>query len=215
MVVNVQELKQGTEVKRDKQHKEREEETDSEEHINVDTMEKVSIKLTSNKEMKDLSNTDIEKQNKKSPKCEYECEKKVTLSKHINTKHKGINSNARLCNSKCSLCEDTFENKNEFEEHIKDHMDEIEGLDITTLTNNHDMFECNLCSFESGVGDSIKEHLIDHVNQSNYEEKPNKEENIQSQAKALLDEYDDDGNYIADDSALIDIESENKSDCDN
>ena len=213
--VNVQELKHGNDVKRDKQHKEREEESDSEKHMNIYTMEKVPIKLTSYKEMKDLSNTEIEMQNMKCPKCEYECKKKVILSKHMNTEHRSIHSNAQVRNSKCSLCEDTFESKSEFEEHIKDHMDEIEGLDITTLTNNHDMFECNLCSFESGVGDSIKEHLIDHVNQSNYEEKQNKEENIQSIAKALLDEYDDDGNYNGDDSAVIDSESENHSDYDN
>ena len=49
------------------------------------------------KEMKDLSNTDIEMQNMKCPKCEYECKKKVTLSKHMNTEHKGIHSNAQVC----------------------------------------------------------------------------------------------------------------------
>ena len=73
------------------------------------------------------------------------------------------------------------------------------------------MFECNLCSFESGVGDSIKEHLIDHVNYSNLEDRRNKEEI----AKNLLDEYDDDENYIGNDWALIDSDSESESNDEN
>ena len=112
-----------------------------------------------------------------------------------------------MCNSKCSLCEDPFESKDEFEAHIKAHIYEIEGLDVTTLTNNDDMFECNLCSFESGVGDSIKEHLIEHMNHSKEIDKESNEEIVQSEAKNLLDEYNDDGNYIGDDSAVGDSDS--------
>ena len=37
-------------------------------------------------------------------------------------------------------------------------------MDIASLTNVHDVFECNLCSFESGHEDSVKEHMIEHVN---------------------------------------------------
>ena len=40
-------------------------------------------------------------------------------------------------------------------------------LDVLTLTNGHDIFQCNLCSFESGDEDRIKEHLIDHLNHTN------------------------------------------------
>ena len=87
-------------------------------------------------------------------------------------------------------------------------MDEIEGLDITTLTNDHDMVECNLCSFESGVGDSIKEHMIDHLNHSKEVDKQSTEEAVMSEAKNLLDEYDDDGYFIGDDSSMIDSNSE-------
>ena len=132
----------------------------------------------------------------KCPKCEYICEKKVNLDKHINTKHEGTYSAARLCNSKCSLCEELFENKDDVEAHYKEHMDEIEGLDMTTLTNDHDMFECNRCSFESGVGDSIKEHMIDHLNHSKEVDKQSTEEAVMSEAKNLIDEYDDDGYFI-------------------
>ena len=87
-------------------------------------------------------------------------------------------------------------------------------LDISTLTNVHELFECNLCSFESGLADSIREHLIDHVNHSRNDEKENKEQAFQSDKKSLLDEYDEDGNYIEDDPALMDSESETETDGD-
>ena len=32
-----------------------------------------------------------------------------------------------------------------------------------SLRNGHDMFACNLCSFELGHEDGVKEHLIEHV----------------------------------------------------
>ena len=43
-------------------------------------------------------------------------------------------------------------------------MKEIQSMDITSLTNGHDIFECNLCSFESAHDDSVKEHMIEDVN---------------------------------------------------
>ena len=70
----------------------------------------------------------------------------------------------------------------------EEHIEEIEELYISTLTNGHEMFECNMCSFESGHEDSVKEHLIDHLNHT--KEPKNHEK------KSLLDEYDNDGNYI-------------------
>ena len=78
-------------------------------------------------------------------------------------------------------------------------------MDITSLTHGQDIFECNLCRFESGVGDSIREHLIDHVNSSLEEEAQSKlVENVQNEAKSLLDEYDDDCNYIGDNPKYMD-----------
>ena len=71
----------------------------------------------------------------------------------------------------------------------------------------HDLFKCNLCIFESGSGDNVKEHRIDHINQSK------EDQNIylgeeEMPKKRLVDEYDDDGNYIGDDSCFMDSESE-------
>ena len=39
------------------------------------------------------------------------------------------------------------------------------------MTNGHELFECNLCSFESGHEDSVKEHLLDHLSLPNNESK--------------------------------------------
>ena len=197
-----------TDEKTDKEHKESEAEADK--HY-VGTLESTNVNNTSIKDIKDLKYCNTKKENIKCSKCEYMCKKSVNITKHINTKHPGPTSGESLCKSKCSLCEDLIENKEGLEAHIKDHIDEIKGLDVTALTNNEDIFECNLCSFESGVGDSIKKHLIDHVNYSNDTDKSSREEIVQSQAQTLLDEYNDDGNYMGDDSALIDRDSEQES----
>ena len=69
-------------------------------------------------------------------------------------------------------------------------MKDIEGL--STLTNGHNLCECNLCSFESRYGDSIKEHLVDHLNNT----MENQNEAAKHEKKSLLDEYDDDGNMF-------------------
>ena len=37
-------------------------------------------------------------------------------------------------------------------------------MDGASLINDHDLFECNLCSFKSGYGESVNENLIEHVN---------------------------------------------------
>ena len=105
--------------------------------------------------------------------------------------------------SECSLCDDKFQSSAEFRSHIKDHMEEIEEMDIASLTNEHDLFECNLCSFGSGYGDSVKEHLKDHVNQSKEDQNSYLEEEVMPK-KRLIDEYDDDGNYIGDDPCFMD-----------
>ena len=132
----------------------------------------------------------------------------------MNTKHKGKHSEKMVCKSKCSLCEDTFETKNDFEMHLKEHIVEIEELDIEKITNGHYLFECNLCSFESEYDDSIREHLIHHVNHSRNDEKENEESEQAAHPvrKYLLDEYDQYGNYIGDDPALMDSDRETDED---
>ena len=50
--------------------------------------------------------------------------------------------------------------------------------------------------FESGYGDSIKERLVNHLNLT----VENQNEAAKQEKKSLLDEYDDDGNYVGNDS---------------
>ena len=50
------------------------------------------------------------------------------------------------------------------------------------------------------------------MNHSRNDEKENEEKTVQSDKKSLLDEYDEDGNYIQEDPALM--ESESKTDGD-
>ena len=88
-------------------------------------------------------------------------------------------------------------------------MEEIEGMDITSLRNEHDLFECNLCSFECGNKDSGREHMIDHLNQS----KEDKNTNLADEKKPkkrLIDKYDNDGNYIEDEPHLMDSDSQSE-----
>ena len=155
-------------------------------------------------------------------KNNFECDqrnfilnKKITQNKHINTKHNHKelenDTETKTINSECSLCEDIFSSYEKLEKHKREHIEEIEGLDIASLTNDHDMFECNLCSFESGVGDSIREHLVDHVNPPIEEEPTTIIMNNGESPKSLLDEYDDDGNYIGDNPKFMDSD-ENDSD---
>ena len=87
-------------------------------------------------------------------------------------------------------------------------------MDITSLTNDYDLFESNLCSFESGNEDSARTHLIDHVNQS--KEDPNTHlGDIEKPQKRLIDEYDDNWNYIGDDPHFMESDLESETEHDN
>ena len=83
-------------------------------------------------------------------------------------------------------------------------LEEIENIDIASLTNGHDLFECNLCSFESGLGDSIREHMIDHVNPQIHDESASAADVVKAPYQSLLDEYDEDGNYIGNNPKYMD-----------
>ena len=136
----------------------------------------------------------------KCDQCSFISDTRITLNKHTNTKHAEQDSGYE-----CSLCEDSFSSSKELKTHIDEHIEEIEGLNIAELTKGHDLFECNLCSFESGHEDSIREHLIAHVNPQNKDHSGNiLSKKAECQAKSLLDEYDDDGNYIGDNPKYMD-----------
>ena len=123
------------------------------------------------------------------------------------------------------MCEDRLDTSEEYEQHIAEHLEEIEEIDIESLTNGHDLFDCNLCSFESGHEDSVREHFIEHVNHPKYSETTDEsgyegsvKEHFIDHANAtvamttakyvsekekhchrLIDEYNNDGNNIGND----------------
>ena len=171
------------------------------------TKETVTVTKNITEKVKDTKNSDTEKLDLKCHQCDFKCKTKVTLNKHTNTKH-GVNIETEVSYSECSICNDKFETQADFQKHKEEHREEIEVLDISTLTNGHEVFECNLCSFESGHEDSIKEHLIDHLNHQKEYPKESSEEKVYSKTKSLLDEYDDDGNFIADSSSESETETE-------
>ena len=55
------------------------------------------------------------------------------------------------------------------------------------MTNGHDLFECNLCSFESGHEDSVKEHISAHVNSA----LKKTEEAVKQSSEVIVEDYDD------------------------
>ena len=114
-------------------------------------------------ESKHTNKNDDKEQELKCNQCEFVCEKEITLNKHTNTKH-GTSLETQICFSECLICEEKFVTKCKLQKHKDDHIEEIKSLVIKKITKGHELLECNLCSFESGHEDSIREHMIDHVN---------------------------------------------------
>ena len=75
----------------------------------------------------------------KCEKCEYECPNKITFQKHCNTKHAEIEVD-KESGFECLLCKDRLTTSEDFDEHVAEHLDEIENMDIASLTNGHDLF---------------------------------------------------------------------------
>ena len=174
------------------------------------TMKITTARKETMKNIIDANSGESQKHDFQCHQCDFVCLKNETLMKHINTKH-GDQIETKVSKSKCSICDDKFVTKAEYQKHKEEHIEEIEGLDISTLTNGHNLFECNLCSFESGYGDSIREHLVDHLNHSN----ENLIEAAEYEKKSFLDEYDDYGNYIGDDPNLMDSDDKSETDDEN
>ena len=85
------------------------------------------------------SSSDKEKVNFQCHHYDFECENKVTLNKHTNTKHALNESDKEFAvsynKSECSLCDDNFQSAAEFRSHIKDHMEEIENMGHSEFQN--------------------------------------------------------------------------------
>ena len=83
----------------------------------------------------------------------------------MNTKHHVNESNSKGTEKaiECILCEEKFNSVNGVQEHISEHLYEIEDTGIENLTNDEDMFEFDMCSFQSGNENNIIDHLIELV----------------------------------------------------
>ena len=57
--------------------------------MNVDTLESKTVKNNTINDGEDLKYCSTKKQKLKCPKCECFCKKRITLNKHIDTKHEG------------------------------------------------------------------------------------------------------------------------------
>ena len=102
--------------------------------------------------------------------CDYTASKEITMKEHFNSKHYNT-VNCQKCelldnhinehhnnkssfiketpkvsepdNHECSLCEDEFSTREDYDEHMNEHIQEINQIDIETLKSSHDIFECN------------------------------------------------------------------------
>ena len=49
----------------------------------------------------------------------------------------------------CPFCEDKFISIVAYDSHLKDHLEEIKGIDIEYLKNAHEIFDLSMCEFQS------------------------------------------------------------------
>ena len=98
----------------------------------------------------------------------------------------------------CPLCEDSFLTDEEFNIHINEHLTEIKSMNIEYLKNGHEIFVCNICSFESNNTEQIKNHLAKHTLSPKAKTKPMSKSQYEAlcKSKNWQDAYDDEGNPL-------------------
>ena len=69
----------------------------------------------------------------------------------------------QLEQKECSLCEDKFLSSDDYDNHVKEHLEEIKDIDFEYLKNGHEIFDCSKCDFQSNNGEDVKNHLVGHV----------------------------------------------------
>ena len=144
------------------------------------------------------------------------CQKCELLDNHINELHNNKSSFIKEApkvsepyDHECSLCEDKFSTQEDYDDHVNEHIQEINQMDIDTLKGSHDIFECNLCDFQSDDTATVKDHLKYHINttlsttNADVDKTSQKEKKRDAKKEALkscnlLDLYDDDGNPLYD-----------------
>ena len=188
-----------------------------------------------NIETKSSSESNSKMKNKFScDQCQYECSKELTLKKHMNTKHGDTEMQDKIettvCDLECSHCEDTFISTKELRDHIEEHLEEVQNIDIEYLKNGHESFVCNKCIFNSNDVDKIKVHLSNHIindnppvralttlelNETNIKlndeitkESKETEEDKKVKKYNWRDDFDEFGNYIGPESSESETDTE-------
>ena len=68
-----------------------------------------------------------------------------------------------VCGLECSNCEKKFSSTQELGDHIEEHLEEIEQMDVEYFKKGHESFICNKCNFNSNDIRKIKIHLSIHI----------------------------------------------------
>ena len=92
--------------------------------------------------------------------CKYENIHKVIFQKHCNSKHTSVYMGSKEYGHECPLCSDKFTTTEVFNEHKAD-----QSMDVACLPIGHEIFEYNLCSFESDPDHNVKEHMIERFSE--------------------------------------------------
>ena len=78
--------------------------------------------------------------------CSFNAGTKNTLRKHINIKHpeskldRVILKDSSQGEIECSMCQDKFPTSKEFNNHIEEHLTEIDDIDVEYLKSGHEEF---------------------------------------------------------------------------
>ena len=78
-------------------------------------------------------------------------------------------------------------------------------MDIESRPNNPDLIYCSLCSFMSAYGDSLMIPFIRHLKPPKETDKNKGFTRNNQEKKSLLEEHDNDKNYIGNDPGLMSV----------
>ena len=67
--------------------------------------------------------------------CDYMCSKESITKKHVNTIHKSQDQDHKTIGSQFSNCNEKFNTSQDFKDHVKEHLAEIQKMNIDYLKN--------------------------------------------------------------------------------
>ena len=90
---------------------------------------------TVTKKMKERASKTVHKEVYMCDQCDFKTDKEITLTKHTNTKHAQnvAESNTELCHTakfECSFCKDRVHPNEDLEQHIGEHIEEIDNMGL-------------------------------------------------------------------------------------